>query len=158
MSDRPQSPIGRHLLDRRGFLGHMASGMGGVALAAMLAEQGLLADEAADTKKGLQASLATLNPVAPRPPHFPGRARRVLHIFCTGAVSHLDTWDYKPELDQAARPADAGRREADHLPGRERQPGAAPGSSAREASRGSTSRTCCRTWPPAPTTCASSIR
>ena len=36
--------------------------------------------------------------MAPRPPHFPGRAKRVLHIFCTGAVSHLDTWDYKPEL------------------------------------------------------------
>ncbi len=38
------------------------------------------------------------NPLAPKPPHFPAKAKRVLHIFCTGAVSHLDTWDYKPEL------------------------------------------------------------
>ena len=36
-------------------------------------------------------------PLAPRSPQFPARAKRVLHIFCTGAVSHLDTWDYKPE-------------------------------------------------------------
>ena len=39
-------------------------------------------------------------------------------------VSHLDTWDYKPELIKRARPAAAGRREARHLPGRERQPDA----------------------------------
>src|SRR5262249_55905453 len=30
--------------------------------------------------------------------HFTPRAKRVLHVFCTGAVSHLDTWDYKPAL------------------------------------------------------------
>ena len=43
MSDRSPALVGRHLLDRRGFLGHMASGMGGIALSALLAEQGLLA-------------------------------------------------------------------------------------------------------------------
>lgn len=37
-------------------------------------------------------------PLAPRAPHFPPRARNVLVIFCSGACSHLDTWDYKPEL------------------------------------------------------------
>src|SRR6267378_226642 len=38
------------------------------------------------------------NPLAPRPPHFPGKAKNVLVLFCSGACSHLDTWDYKPEL------------------------------------------------------------
>lgn len=88
---RPPSSalLGRHLLDRRGFLAHMATGLGGIALSALLAERGLLAAEPPGS---------AVNPLAPRPPHFPARAKRVLHIFCTGAVSHLDTWDYKPEL------------------------------------------------------------
>jgi len=37
-------------------------------------------------------------PLAPRSPQFIARAKRVLVIFCSGACSHLDTWDYKPEL------------------------------------------------------------
>jgi hypothetical protein len=63
----------------------MSRGVSGIALASLLAEQGLLAAGAE-------------SPLAPRPPHFPAKARRVLHVFCTGAVSHLDTFDYKPEL------------------------------------------------------------
>ena len=39
-----------------------------------------------------------VDPLAPKPTHHPAKARNVIHIFCTGAVSHLDTWDYKPEL------------------------------------------------------------
>ncbi len=37
-------------------------------------------------------------PLAPRAAHFAPRAKRVVMIFCSGACSHLDTWDYKPEL------------------------------------------------------------
>jgi hypothetical protein len=74
----------------------MASGVSGIALSALLAEQGLLAAE--DRAGGPKPAAPPSNPMAPRPPHFPGRAKRVLHIFCTGAVSHLDTWDYKPAL------------------------------------------------------------
>ena len=37
---------------------------------------------------------------SPRTPHFPAKARRVLQIFCPGGVSHLDTFDYKPELEK----------------------------------------------------------
>jgi hypothetical protein len=77
---------GLNLVDRRGFLGSMATGIGSVALLSLFSEQGLLATEAPET------------PLAPRRPHFSPRAKRVLHVFCTGAVSHLDTWDYKPEL------------------------------------------------------------
>lgn len=35
-----------------------------------------------------------------RPPHFPAKAKRVVQIFCAGGVSHLETFDYKPELDR----------------------------------------------------------
>jgi hypothetical protein len=74
------------LLDRRSFLGRLGVGMGGIALTSLLAEHGLLAADGEG------------RPEARRKPHFAPRASRVLHIFCTGAVSHLDTWDYKPEL------------------------------------------------------------
>lgn len=37
-------------------------------------------------------------PYAPRPPHFPAKAKRVVMLFCSGALSHVDTFDYKPEL------------------------------------------------------------
>jgi hypothetical protein len=87
MPDPHPTPIGRRLLDRRGFLGHMAGGVGGVALCSLLAADGALGGEA-----------GAENPLAPRPPHFPAKAKRVIHIYCTGAVSHLDTFDYKPEL------------------------------------------------------------
>jgi len=77
-------PVGLHLLDRRRFLAELASGLGGIALGALLAEGRLLGAEAG-------AGAGTV-------PHVPPRARRVVQIFCSGAVSHLDTWDYKPEL------------------------------------------------------------
>jgi hypothetical protein len=84
------SLAGRRLLDRRGFL----ESASGVALAAVLAEQGLLASDAAPIRPAIRPA----NPLAPRPPHFPAKAKRVLTVFCSGAVSHVDTWDYKPEL------------------------------------------------------------
>ncbi len=40
------------------------------------------------------------NPLAPKAPHFPGRAKRVIFLFMTGAVSHVDTFDHKPYLTQ----------------------------------------------------------
>jgi hypothetical protein len=71
------TPVSRSFLDRRRFLAHLGSGLGGIALTALLAER---------TSAGV------------RPPHFPAKAKRVLHVFCSGACSHLDTWDHKPEL------------------------------------------------------------
>ena len=52
MSDRSPLLLGRHLLDRRGFLAHLATGMGGIALSALLAQDGLLAadNDAAPTR------------------------------------------------------------------------------------------------------------
>ena len=73
----PLSNVGRALLDRRHFLAHTASGLGGIALASLCAAE---------------------QPGRSRAPHFESKAKRVLHVFCSGACSHLDTWDYKPEL------------------------------------------------------------
>jgi hypothetical protein len=82
---------GRQLLDRRGFLAHAGSGLAGVALTSLLAEQKLLAAQPL-------VAYAPGSPLGPRRPHFPAKAKRVLVIFCSGAVSHIDTFDYKPEL------------------------------------------------------------
>jgi hypothetical protein len=80
------------LLDRRSFLSHAGTGLGGIALAAMLADENLLAAEQ------IRPDIRPDAPLAPRKPHFPAKAKRVLTIFCSGAVSHVDTFDFKPEL------------------------------------------------------------
>ncbi|MCA9082123.1 MAG: DUF1501 domain-containing protein, partial [Planctomycetaceae bacterium] len=41
------------------------------------------------------------DPLAPKVPHFPARAKQVIFVFSNGGVSHMDTFDYKPELFKA---------------------------------------------------------
>ena len=89
------SNVGRQLLDRRSFLGHAAGGLSGVALASLLARDGLLA---AEENEPWQPHLNLAAPLRARPPHFAAKAKRVLMIFCSGACSQIDTWDYKPDL------------------------------------------------------------
>src|SRR5687768_13010583 len=63
--------------------------------------QGVLAD---DSRGGV-------NPLAPRAPHFPGRAKRVIFMYMSGGVSHMDTFDPKPKLLEAAmKPRAPGAR------------------------------------------------
>jgi hypothetical protein len=45
---------------------------------------------------------ASLNPLSPRKPHFAGKAKRVIHIFPNGGVSHVDSFDPKPSLEKYA--------------------------------------------------------
>jgi len=85
---------GRWLLNRRDFLRLGGTGLGGIALTALLAEQRLLAND----KTPIRPAWSPESPGAPRSPHFAPRATNVLVIFCSGALSHLDSWDYKPEL------------------------------------------------------------
>ncbi len=80
-------------LSRRHFLSNTVSGLGGIALAHLLARDRALAAEAP-----IRPEINPANPNAPRPPHFQARAKRVLMIFCSGAASQIDTFDYKPEL------------------------------------------------------------
>lgn len=85
---------GLRLLDRRNWLAQAGVGLSGIALAALLAEDGLLASDAAPVRPAIDSA----DPLAPRKPHFAPKAKQVLMIFCSGALSHVDSWDYKPEL------------------------------------------------------------
>lgn len=88
------NPIENHLLrTRRDFLATSASGLGGVALASLLAEEGLLATP---STTGFQ------NPMAPRQPHFDAKAKACIFIFMAGAPSQIDLFDPKPKLNEMA--------------------------------------------------------
>ena len=88
----------RHpLLNRRGFLGHSATALSGMAFTQLLGRDGLLAADA-ERKRPLRPRIDPANPNAARTAHAAPRAKQVLMIFCAGACSHLDTFDYKPEL------------------------------------------------------------
>ncbi len=88
------------LMDRRNFLGHTAHGLSGIALASILQSEGLLADEKAIDDQRLVGAprIDPSSPFAARPGHFAPKAKNVLMIFCSGACSQLDTFDFKPEL------------------------------------------------------------
>lgn len=89
------SNAGRWMLNRRDFFRWGGTGLSGIAVASLLAEQGLLGDE---RKTPIRPTLDPARPFARRASHFASRANRVLMLFCSGALSHLDTFDYKPEL------------------------------------------------------------
>jgi hypothetical protein len=88
---------------RRGFFGDVTTGLAGVGLLSLLAED-----------------LAPARAEGPKPPegwasgqgktHHPAKAKRVLQIFCPGAASHIDLWEHKPELE---------KRDGTPLPGEE---------------------------------------
>jgi len=81
------------LLNRRHFLRHTGQGLGGIALASLLQNEGLLAAE-----RPFRPRIDEGKPFAPRDPHFKAKANKVLVIFCSGACSQLDTFDYKAQL------------------------------------------------------------
>ncbi len=94
MKPLPLSSAGRHLMNRRTFLEHAGTGLGGIALAGLLRGDELLGADGGPIRPEIRPE----NALAARPPHFTPKAKRVLVIFCSGAVSHLDSFDYKPEL------------------------------------------------------------
>ena len=57
------------------------------------------------------------SPLAPRPPHFPGKAKAVISIFCYGGVSQVDTFDPKPLLKQRQGEALTGKGRGGRLAG-----------------------------------------
>jgi hypothetical protein len=73
-------------LSRRHFLWEAGGGLGAIALAWLLNED------------APGATGPSLSPYAPRPAHFLAKANRVIQIFACGGVSHIDTFDYKPDL------------------------------------------------------------
>jgi hypothetical protein len=73
-------------LNRRQALSTIGSNFGGIAFAAMATEQARAENQNSD------------NPLAPKEPHFPARAKHVIFLSMRGAPSHVDTFDYKPQL------------------------------------------------------------
>jgi hypothetical protein len=82
----------RGLHSRRHFLAGHAFGLGGLALAWLLGEDGLLAAPARPELEPPKYDLL------PRPPHHPARARAMISLFMQGGPSHLDLLDPKPLL------------------------------------------------------------
>ena len=90
------SPLGQRLLNRRGFMRNTGFALGGLGLAQLLSAED---DPAAFSgKTPVRPDIDPNNPYAPRPGHFAMPAKQVLVISCPGAVSHVDTFDYKPAL------------------------------------------------------------
>src|SRR5437773_11836240 len=86
--------------NRREFLSDAFCGFGGIAFAAVLAQEKARAD--------------TRNPLAPKPPHTPAtaKAKSVIFLFMAGGPSHLETFDPKPllnKLNGQPRPAQFGQ-------------------------------------------------
>jgi hypothetical protein len=83
-----------HFLTRREMLSRCGTGFGALAFAGLMNEIGL-----AQPAYAANANQYT-SPLAPRSPHFPGKAKRVIHLFMNGGPSHVDTFDPKPMLDK----------------------------------------------------------
>ena len=85
----------RGLMTRRDILARAGCGFGSLALAGLMSEQNLLAGPAAT------AGESTL-PLSARSPHFTCRAKSVIFLFMYGGPSHVDLFDYKPDLEKHA--------------------------------------------------------
>jgi hypothetical protein len=98
-----QPNIADRFLTRRELLSRCGMGMGALAFGSLLGQTGLLeAAEAASTARAGSASAATRNPLLPRPPHFQGKVKRIIHLFMNGGPSQVDTFDPKPALQKYA--------------------------------------------------------
>lgn len=71
---------------RRDFLNNFGWGVGGLSLATLFGIDPVTAE--------------AISPLAPKQPHFPVKAKSVIQLFASGAPSHVDTFDYKPELQK----------------------------------------------------------
>src|SRR5438874_10023013 len=80
------------LQSRRNFLATSASGIGMLALASLLKEEGLLAAES--------VLVDAVNPLAPKAPHFAPKAKACICIYLEGAPSQIDLFDPKPKLNE----------------------------------------------------------
>lgn len=85
------NPLFNHApLTRRELLRKSGVGFGLLGLASVMTQDAGAAEPAA------------MNPLTPKKPHFPVKAKRVIHIFANGGPSHVDTWDHKPALAKYA--------------------------------------------------------
>src|SRR5438105_1149968 len=76
--------------NRREFFTQAGSGLAGIALASLLKQDNLL------------AATTPVDPLAPKPPHVPPKAKSVIWLFMEGGPSHIDLFDPKPKLKELA--------------------------------------------------------
>ena len=76
-------------LTRRDFLRRCGMGMGALSLASLCFPI-----------SAARAAEFGMSPLMPKPPQFPAKAKRVIHIFANGGPSHVDTFDPKPALEK----------------------------------------------------------
>lgn len=86
-------------VSRRDFLFRAGEGIGGLALAYLLNQDGLLAAPAR-VENACTSAGGIVSPFSPKPPHFKPRAKAVISLFMDGGVSHVDTFDPKPALEK----------------------------------------------------------
>ena len=105
MTESSSHPIfHRGVSPRRSFLGHTFDGLSALALTSLLgSEQSLRSSEP-------ESIPAEDHPYRAKQPHFPARVDQVIMVVCAGALSQMDTFDYKPELL---------KRDGEPLPGSE---------------------------------------
>ena len=92
-AERPVPLLESNLLDRRGFIYQLGSGIGSVALSWLLNRDRAVAAEAFTPNPAL-------NPLLPKQPHFPARAQSCIFLMMEGGASHIDTFDPKPKLKE----------------------------------------------------------
>ena len=98
-------------LTRRQMLQRCGMGLGALGLASLLGDAGLLTPAAA---RGAEFA----SPLAPRFPHYPARAKRVIHFFLIGGPSHVDSFDPKPALEKyAGQPVPGGNPKTERKTG-----------------------------------------
>ena len=83
---------------RRWFLRDCGVGLGGMALAQLLSPLGAGAAKAADDTQPASGGAGIDDPLSVRAPHYPAKAKRVIFLFMAGAPSHLELFDFKPQL------------------------------------------------------------
>ena len=133
---------------RRDFLTSSSSGIGLLALAGLLRDDGLLAAE---------ANPDIGNPLTPKTPHFAPKAKNCICIYLEGAPSQIDLFDPKPKLNELhgqKLPESMTKNVRFAFIQKEAAPSAGQPAQVQEARPAAawSSPTFCRTWPPAPTT------
>ena len=98
MTPEHLSPFGRNLLNRRDFMSKTALSIGSLGLAHLLAADDKENPTNFTGKAPIRPNIDPDSPYLTRPSHYDAAAKRVLVIYCPGAVSHVDTFDYKPDL------------------------------------------------------------
>jgi hypothetical protein len=88
----PAEPEVTRSITRRHFFQDCKLGLGSLALAQMLADGRMLAGDA--------TAATDANPLAPRPTHYPAKAKSVIYLFMAGGPSQLELFDHKPKLQE----------------------------------------------------------